>query len=101
MKIVSLTDAPKVPSGLDGHIMHSSDKLQVIHLCLQPGQNIPQHPNPFDAVACLIEGEVVLNAGKDQFRLTLYDVVEIAKNTDRGFSNQSASEARLLIMKKL
>jgi quercetin dioxygenase-like cupin family protein len=101
MKNVSLSNAPKVPFDLEGYIMHSSSTLEVIHLCIQPGQNIPQHTNPFDVVACLIEGEVAFNTGENQTRLRLYDAVEIEKDLARGFSNDSASIARLLILKKL
>jgi len=40
MKIVSLTNAPKVPLNIEGYKVHSSSSLEVIHLCLQPGQDI-------------------------------------------------------------
>ena len=101
MKIVSLAEAPKVPLNLEGYIMHSSLSLEVVHLCLQPGQDIPQHVNTFDVVACLIKGNVSLNTGENKTRLALYDMVEIEKNADRGFENSGTDEARLLILKKL
>ncbi len=101
MKIQSLTKAPKVPLDLEGYIMHSSASLEVIHLCLKPGQNIPQHANPFDVVACLIKGDVSINSGDNTTRLALFDTIEIEKNTDRGFTNSGTEEARLLILKKL
>ena len=100
MKKISLAEAPKVPHDLEGYIMHSSSSLEVIHLCLHPGQIIARHPNPFDVVACVIEGEVELNMGDNQTKLALYDVVEIKKNADRGFTNKGTSKARLLILKK-
>jgi quercetin dioxygenase-like cupin family protein len=90
-----------VPVNLEGYKMHSSSSLEVIHLCLQPGQDMPQHPNQFDVVACLIKGEVTLNMGENKTRLALYDTVEIDKNIDRGFANYGTVEARLIIMKKL
>lgn len=101
MKIVSLSNAPKVPVNLEGYKMHSSASLEVIHLCLQPGQAMPQHPNQFDVVACLIKGEIILKMGDTKTRLSLYDAVEIGKNMDRGFENYGTEEARLIIMKKL
>ena len=100
MKINTLTSAPKVPFNLDGYIMHTSDSLEVIHLCLQPNQAIPQHTNSFDVIACLIEGEATLLTGENQIRLGLYEVAEIEKDTERGFTNTGISEARLLILKK-
>lgn len=101
MKIVSLSDAPKVPFDLEGYIMHSSSALEVIHLCLQPGRDILPHSNPFDVVACLIKGEISLIMGENKIRLSLYDIVEIEKDIDRSFANLGTEEARVLILKKL
>jgi quercetin dioxygenase-like cupin family protein len=101
MKIVSLSNAPKVPVNIEGYKMHSSANLEVIHLCFQPGQDIPQHANPFDVVASLIKGEVTLNMGENKIQLALYDTVEIEKEMNRGFLNSGTGEARLIIIKKL
>ena len=101
MEIVSLSTAPKVPFTFAGYIMHSSSSLEVIHLCLQPGQDIPLHANKFDVVVSLIKGEVTLYVGENKTMLELYDTVEIGKKLDRGFANYGTKEARLIIMKKL
>jgi quercetin dioxygenase-like cupin family protein len=100
MKIITLTSAPKVPFDLEGYVMYTSAPLEVIHLCLQPGQAIPQHLNPFDVVACLVEGEVTLLMGEKQVKLEMYAVAEIEKDAERGFINYGTTEARLLILKK-
>lgn len=100
MKRVTLTDAPKVPFDLEGYIVCTSPSMEIIHLCLQPGQEISQHTNPFDVVVILVKGEVILNTGENKDMLALYDTVEIEKNTDRGFENCGKEEARLLLMKK-
>jgi len=101
MKTISIVNAPKVPIDLEGYIMHTSSSLEVIHLCLQPGQTIPQHPNNSDVITCLIEGEVILDSGENHSKLLLYDVTEIEKNIQRGFTNSGAGIARLLVLKKL
>jgi quercetin dioxygenase-like cupin family protein len=100
MNIISLSEAPKVPFDLDGYIMHSSSALEIIHLCLKPGQSIPLHANPFDVIVCLIAGEVTLHVGNDNSNLNMYDVTEVNKNLERGFTNSGTVEARLLIVKK-
>jgi quercetin dioxygenase-like cupin family protein len=100
MKISTLTSAPKVQFNLEGYIMHTSDSLEVIHLCLQPGQAIPQHTNQFDVIACLVEGEVTLLTGDKQVKLNVHNVAEIEKGAERGFTNTGILEARLLILKK-
>jgi len=101
MKKTTLSDAPKVNANLDAHIMHSSSTLEIINLCLKPGQVIDQHPNKNDVVACLVEGAVTLNMGENQVKLELFDVVEIEKDENRGFSNKGETDVRLLILKKL
>ena len=101
MKHLSLASAPKVPANIDGHKMHSSAELEVIHLCLNSGQVVPQHSNSFDVIVCLIKGEVSLNQGSTDTILGLYDVAEIEKGLERGFTNTGNTEARLLIIKKL
>ena len=101
MRIVSLSNAPKVPLNIEGYKAHTSSTLEVIHLSLQPGQDIPQHANHFDVVISLIKGDVTLNMGENKFPLALYDTVEIEMGLDRGFTNYGTEEARLIIMKKL
>lgn len=101
MHRTSLYDAPRVQVDLEGYIMHTSASLEIIHLCLQPGQTVAQHPNASDVVACLVEGEVTLDMGDEQTRLQLYDVADIEKDSPRGFTNTGEGNARLLIMKKL
>lgn len=101
MKRISLSNATKVPLNIEGYKVHSSSALEVIHLCLQPGQDIPQHSNPFDVVACLIQGEVTLHLAENKIHLALYDTVEVEKDIDRGFANCGSEEARLIILKKL
>jgi quercetin dioxygenase-like cupin family protein len=97
---VSLLEASKVPFSLEGYIVHTSPTLEVIHLCLQPGEAIPQHTNPFDVVACLVEGEVSIQVEDNIAKLAKFDVVEVGKNINRGFTNTGTTTARLIIMKK-
>jgi quercetin dioxygenase-like cupin family protein len=101
VKITTLANAARVPFDLEGYMMHSSAGIEVIHLCLQPGQVVARHLNPFDVVVCLVKGEVILSAGEDHFAMATYDVAEVAALTERGFTNTSPSEARLIIIKKL
>jgi quercetin dioxygenase-like cupin family protein len=101
MKKISLHEAQRVLFDLEGYIMHSSPGLEVIHLVLQPGQVVSRHSNPFDVLACLVEGYVTLLSGDSQIPLKLFDVIEVEKNTERGFINSGTIVSRLLILKKL
>jgi quercetin dioxygenase-like cupin family protein len=101
MKIITLSEAPKVPFNIDGHVMHSSSSLEVIHLCLKPGEEIAQHKNPYDVVVCVVEGNIILLTKDTLTELKIYAVAEVEKSIDRGFRNNGTVEARLLILKKL
>jgi quercetin dioxygenase-like cupin family protein len=101
MKKTSLSDVSQVAPTLDASIMHSSSNIEIRHLCIKPGQSIPQHPNEYEVIASLIAGEASLNMGEKQIDLDLFDVVEIEKNVARGFTNNGTTEARFLIIKKL
>ncbi len=98
---ISIAEAPRAPFNLEAYIMYTSSTLEVIHLILQPGQVIAQHANPIDVIVCLVEGEVTLCIGENKSTMALYEVAEVNKNTDRGFINNGASIARLIIIKKL
>lgn len=39
MKIITLDNAEKVPSNLDGRIMGRSDTAKIVHIRLSPGEN--------------------------------------------------------------
>ena len=101
MNKVTLSEAIRAPFNLEAYIMHTSPAVEVVHLLLQPDQVITQHSNSFDVVACLIFGDASMQMGEKNIPLSLYDVVEIEKNIERGFSNIGKSEARFLIIKKL
>ena len=101
MEITTLADAARVPFNLEGYIMHSSAEIEVIHLCLQPGQVVSKHSNPFKVVVCMVKGKVMLQVGENQFVMAPYDVAEVEASEERGFTNNGPSEARLIIIKKL
>ena len=101
MKITRLSEAPHVPVELEGYIMHSSDNMEIIHLCLKPGERVAPHKNSFDVIASLIAGEVKLITSGGEISLKLFDTVEIECDSERGFFNVGEHEARLLIIKKL
>jgi len=101
MKITTLDNAPKSPSGLDASKMYSSESLEVMHLHLTPGQQVPQHANPFNAVLCILDGKVMFESGKEAFELNKFDVAEVEAGIERGFRNESGNDVRILVLKKL
>jgi mannose-6-phosphate isomerase-like protein (cupin superfamily) len=98
---MQLQDAPKIPFNLDGKIMHTSDKLELVHLTLKPGEKIGKHPQPFDVVFYILSGNAVLE--------TDHEVIEVNENTSifvpagiqRGWNNTGPADLKLLVIKDL
>lgn len=101
MYINSLKDSVQLAVNVQAHKVIYENDLEIIHLCLKPGEKIELHTNNFDVIACLIKGEVLLHIEGTTFTMDLYSTAFIKKNTLRGLTNQSESEARLLMIKQL
>jgi quercetin dioxygenase-like cupin family protein len=101
MIVTTLKNAPKVPSGLDACKMYTSSNLEVIHLHLNPGEEVAVHSNPVDAVFCVVQGTVSMKADGSMFNLNLFDVIEVPAGIQRGLINQSKDDVRVLVVKKL
>ncbi len=101
MYIKSLKDSEKLAINVQAHKVLNENDLEIIHLRLKPGEKIELHTNNFDVAACLIKGEVLLHDDTNTFVLDLYSTAFINKNTLRGLTNHSETEARLLMIKQL
>ncbi len=47
--------AKRVNSGVDGRIMFRNETSEPVLLTLKPGEIIPEHNNPFDALFIVIQ----------------------------------------------
>lgn len=101
MKINSLDRADKVPFNLEGRKMFTSEKVEIIHLTLKPGEVLEKHTNPFDVVFYILEGSGIVET-EDESKLVEPDMtVEIQKGIQRGVKNTSNGLLRLLVVKIL
>lgn len=99
MLLTEYTHAPLAASGLDARIMFASAGLEVIHLHLEPGEQITEHINPVEVIACLIEGEAELIVDGQATRMPLFSVARIPGNANRGLANKGIAAAHLLMIK--
>jgi len=100
-QICSLQDAPMVQANLDAKKMYSSKELEIVHLHLNPLEKIPVHKNSVTVLFCVLEGVGTLTCGNDNSELYQYDVVEIPAGIERGLTNSSSGDLRVLVIKKL
>jgi quercetin dioxygenase-like cupin family protein len=99
--IIDLTKAEKVPFNLDGRIMFKSDKNELIHLTLQPGEELPAHTNPFDVVFYVLEGNGVLSVANDSFKMKQDQTFDVKEGIMRAWKNEGESLLRILVIKIL
>lgn len=99
MKIITLNDAERVPSNLDGHIMGRSATAKIIHLRLSPGEKIENHLNEHDAFFYVIEGKAMLTNGGKHALITRNQCIFIEGGTERGFENISVADFKMLAIK--
>jgi mannose-6-phosphate isomerase-like protein (cupin superfamily) len=99
MKTKTLTTADKVPFDLDGRKMYTGQKVELIHLCLKPGEVLDKHSNPFDVVFYILEGNGIVETD-DQSTLVEPDMcIEIELGANRGLKNTGNIDLRLLVLK--
>jgi quercetin dioxygenase-like cupin family protein len=103
MKIrkIHFDEASKVPFNLDGKIMYTSDKLEIVYLTLKPGEKIGKHLQPFDVVFYVLSGEAILETDPE--------VIEVKENTSifvpagmlRGWTNTGPADFIILVIKDM
>lgn len=96
-----LTSAPKVQANVDGKIMFTSDKLEVIHLTLVPKQRIDPHVMPHDVLFYVLEGSGVLHCGGDLIEGTPNSTIFVPVGNSRGWENTGDVPLKLLVIKDL
>lgn len=101
MKIQELNNANKVPIDIDACIMFSSNKFELIHLTLSPGDSIDMHKNPFDVVFYMLNGTAKLSVDNECREIERNTSVFVDKSSIRGWQNNSNSNAIILVMKIL
>jgi len=97
--IIDLKSAQKVPFKLDGRIMYSSEKIQMVHLNLKPGEKIELHSNPFDVVFYVLEGEGIVYVDENNFNIEKNQALPIKSGQMRGCYNTSKHDFSILVTK--
>jgi len=97
----NIKNAPKVPFNLDGRIMFSSEKVEIIHLALNPGDRIEKHEQPFDVLFYVAEGTGKLEIDDEILQASKDTLIEVKAGRNRGWSNTGDNALQLLVIKLL
>lgn len=99
MQLIAFNNADRVPFDLDGRIVFSSEKLELVHLSLNKGEEIEPHANPFDVVFFFIEGEGEVLYEDQRTKVQANTTVFIEKGKMRGVCNTGDTRLRILVSK--
>jgi len=101
LRITKLEDAPRVPFKLDGRILFSSEKLELIHLSLKPDEKMEPHTQPFDVVFYVLSGNGILDTEGQSIIGVPGTCIYIPQGKQRGWKNNGQEEFRVLVVKDL
>ena len=99
MHLTTLETAEKVPFNLDGHKMFTNEKVELVHLALNPNEEIALHANPFDVIFFVLEGTGTVFYEETQTKAEVNCSIYIEKDKQRGMRNNSNSVFRVLVCK--
>ncbi|MGA3015262.1 MAG: cupin domain-containing protein [Bacteroidales bacterium] len=99
--ITHLENASKVPFALNGKILFTSDKLEVVHLTLKAGEKMESHSQPFDVIFFVIEGMGSLEINNNHVNVGANSCVHVNKGMLRSWANTGKSNLKILIIKEL
>lgn len=78
-----------------------NDRNEFIYISLKPGEEIELHANPRDVVFFVLEGKGIILVEDEKTGAEKNDCIEVKKNLQRGWRNESDDELRLLVIKSL
>ena len=99
--IQHMDDAPRVPFDLDGRILFSSDKLELIHLTLKPGEEVGFHTQPFDVLFYVSEGDGFLRTENKELTGTPGTLMKVTAGVQRSLKNPGTIAMKILVIKLL
>lgn len=99
LKLTSLSNAPRVPFGFEGRKLHCSNKIEVIHINLKPGEATPVLMGDFDVLVWVGKGQALVETRSIKAHVESGTLVELKRDVDRSIANDSNSPSELLIIK--
>ena len=101
VKICKYEKALKVPVTFDGRKMYTSEKLEVVHVLLKPGEFIEKHPNPIDVVFYILSGKGTLTVEDIIYHSEENSTIFVPSQLIREWRNTGDTDFRILVIKSL
>jgi mannose-6-phosphate isomerase-like protein (cupin superfamily) len=97
--IVKLEEAPKVSANLNGRVLYSSERFELVHLTLSAGEGMDLHAMPFEVVFFIREGDGTLSFSQEEVPASSGDCIRVLPGVMRGWRNTGANPLKLVVMK--
>ncbi len=98
-QIIHYEDAPGVPFKLDGRKLFISEKFELIHLTLLPGEGMDPHAQPMDVVFFVLEGAGTLSVGDESIVAGTNTTIHVRSGVQRAWNNTGSQPLRILVNK--
>ncbi|MEI7596721.1 MAG: cupin domain-containing protein [Bacteroidota bacterium] len=82
-----------------GQKIDKKQNVELVHLTLQPKEQIPLHANPFDVFFHVVAGSGILKLEDDEKQISASDTAFIPKAALRGLHNIGTEELKVLVVK--
>jgi mannose-6-phosphate isomerase-like protein (cupin superfamily) len=89
----------KNPHGIKSLQMVNKESSEVLHLTLEPGQELKPHSTPVDVLFFILEGSPTIRIGDEYMDLKAETIVESPKNITHCIYNKSNTIARVIVIK--
>lgn len=101
MKITKVTDVSSFnnPHGVQAKKIFESSHAAVIHMALNPGENLKSHATPVDVFFYILEGEPTIEIGNEREKVCKDSIIESPADIPHCVYNESDSIARFLVVK--
>lgn len=84
-----------------GRRLYESDKLEYVHLNLDPGCSMESHTLPIDVDFFVISGEGNIKINKIKHHIREGDLLRVNKNTKRALFTNDNQHMKVLVIKVL
>ncbi len=87
--------------GIKSRKIFSNEKLEIIHIILEPEAELEKHISHFEVQFYVIFGEGIYTIGEETHVLKRDTIVDCPKQVERSWKNLSENNLELLVVKSI
>jgi len=101
VKTIRIEDVERAenPHGVDARMLYDTEKVQVIHILLNPGERLRRHITKTDVLFYVLEGEGIVEIGEEKKTVAKDTLIESPSGIPHCWYNESTGILRFLVMK--